>query len=419
MSAPALKETASGISRRLLLCGASGAALVAHSAAAQNTWPQKPIRLVVPFAAGGGTDIVARMIGRTLSQQLGQPVVIDNKPGASTLIGTEIAARARPDGYTLLLAASTSYSVNPALRAARAYNPSRDLAPIAIVARVPLVLFAGGTAPWHSLSELVGAAKARPGQIRYATFGNASGSHLTGELFALAAGIRLQDIPYRGSSQAMVAVIGGEVDLGIDTVASVAPHARSGKVRALGIVGAARSGLLPPSRNSTGHCTFRHRRFAVGVAVAGDEAAVEHVHLRVAREHAAHQRARAAMQPGAGAQRRGRRRHHRMREHVDHVDGLERLVLRVVQQRGRHLHREGRAHQRQVRHAFGRAAGRFQRDQRAEAVADQRRLAARRPLSSSASTKSAAFLHAGRRLAFAAAWPGRSTASTFQPWCAK
>jgi tripartite-type tricarboxylate transporter receptor subunit TctC len=248
MSAPALKETASGISRRLLLCGASGAALVAHSAAAQNTWPQKPIRLVVPFAAGGGTDIVARMIGRTLSQQLGQPVVIDNKPGASTLIGTEIAARARPDGYTLLLAASTSYSVNPALRAARAYNPSRDLAPIAIVARVPLVLFAGGTAPWHSLSELVGAAKARPGQIRYATFGNASGSHLTGELFALAAGIRLQDIPYRGSSQAMVAVIGGEVDLGIDTVASVAPHARSGKVRALGIVGAARSGLLPGVR---------------------------------------------------------------------------------------------------------------------------------------------------------------------------
>ncbi|MDQ0069133.1 tripartite-type tricarboxylate transporter receptor subunit TctC [Variovorax boronicumulans] len=255
MSAPALKETASGISRRLLLCGASGAALVAHpavaaaaTAVAQNTWPQKPIRLVVPFAAGGGTDIVARMIGRTLSQQLGQPVVIDNKPGASTLIGTEMAARARPDGYTLLLAASTSYSVNPALRAARAYNPSRDLAPIAIVARVPLVLFAGGTAPWHSLSELVGAAKARPGQIRYATFGNASGSHLTGELFALAAGIRLQDIPYRGSSQAMVAVIGGEVDLGIDTVASVAPHARSGKVRALGIVGAARSGLLPGVR---------------------------------------------------------------------------------------------------------------------------------------------------------------------------
>ncbi len=190
------------------------------------------------------------MIGQTLSQRLGQPVVVDNKPGASTLIGTEIVARARPDGYTLLLAGSTSYSVNPALRATHAYNPSRDLAPVVvvIVARVPLVLFAGSTTPWRSLPELIEAAKARPGRIRYATFGNASGSHLTGELFALAAGIRLQDIPYRGSSQALVAVIGGEIELGIDTVASVAPYVRSGKLRALGIVGAARSGLLPGVR---------------------------------------------------------------------------------------------------------------------------------------------------------------------------
>ncbi|SFP59133.1 Tripartite-type tricarboxylate transporter, receptor component TctC [Variovorax sp. 770b2] len=249
MPAHALKQTASGISRRVLLCGVSGAALAAHSAVtAQEAWPQKPIRLVVPFAAGGGTDIVARMIGQALSQHLGQPVVIDNRPGASTLIGTGIVARAGPDGYTLLLAGSTSYSVNPALRAARAYRPSRDLAPIAIVARVPLVLVAGSGTPWRSLPELIDAAKARPGRVRYATFGNASGSHLTGELFALAAGIRLQDIAYRGSSQALVAVMGGEVEMGIDTVASVAPHVRSGKLRALGIVGAARSGLLPGVR---------------------------------------------------------------------------------------------------------------------------------------------------------------------------
>jgi tripartite-type tricarboxylate transporter receptor subunit TctC len=244
-----LKQTASGISRRVLLCGASGAALAAHAAGAGlGPWPQKPIRLVVPLAAGGGTDIVARMIGQALSQQLGQPVVIDNRPGASTLIGTEIVARARPDGYTLLLAGSTSYSVNPALRAARAYRPSRDLALIAIVARVPLVLVVGSAAPWNSLTELIDGAKARPGRIRYATFGTASGSHLTGELFALAAGIQLQDIAYRGSSQALVGVMGGEVEMGIDTVASVAPYVHSGRLRALGVMGAAPSSLLPGVR---------------------------------------------------------------------------------------------------------------------------------------------------------------------------
>ncbi|QNK65926.1 tripartite tricarboxylate transporter substrate binding protein [Variovorax sp. PAMC26660] len=236
------------VSRRQLLLCASAVLAAPAAAVAEDAWPRRAIRLVVPFSPGGGTDIVARRISETLSQRLGQPIVIDNKPGASTVIGTDIVARARPDGYTLLLSGSTSYSVNPALRATRSYNPSRDLAPIAIVARVPLVLFAGSATPWRSLPELIADARARPGRIRYATFGNASGPHLTGELFALAADIALQDIPYQGSNQGLLAVIGGEVDLGIDTVASVAPQVHSGKLRALGIVGAARSGLLPGIR---------------------------------------------------------------------------------------------------------------------------------------------------------------------------
>jgi tripartite-type tricarboxylate transporter receptor subunit TctC len=234
----------------LLRRGLSALALAAIAALAlpgwaQDAWPAKPVKLVVPFPPGGGTDLVARAMGQQLSQRLKQPVVIDNKPGASTIIGTDAVAKAAPDGYTLLLSGSTSYSVNPALRAKLPYDPVRDLAPIAIVARTPLVLVVNGGAPWHSVAELVAAAKARPKGIRYATFGSGSGPHLAGELLALAAGVQLQDVPYKGSSQSAIALIGGEIEMGIDTVASVAPHVRSGKLRALGIVGATRSSLLP------------------------------------------------------------------------------------------------------------------------------------------------------------------------------
>ena len=234
-------------SRGLLLC--AFAAFAVHAPAlAQTTWPERAIKLVVPFPPGGGTDLVARAMGHSLSEHLGQPIVIDNKPGASTVIGTDAVAKATPDGYTLLLSGSTSYSVNPALRAKLPYDPTRDLAPIAIVARTPLVLVVGKGTPWKSLPELIAAAKAKPKTIRYATFGSGSGPHLAGELFALAAGIQLQDIPYKGSSQAAIAVIGGEIEVGIDTVASVAPHVQSGKLRALGIVGATRSSMLPEVR---------------------------------------------------------------------------------------------------------------------------------------------------------------------------
>ena len=234
----------------LLRRGLSALALAAIAALAlpgwaQDAWPAKPVKLVVPFPPGGGTDLVARAMGQQLSQRLKQPVVIDNKPGASTIIGTDAVAKAAPDGYTLLLSGSTSYSVNPALRAKLPYDPVRDLAPIAIVARTPQVLVVNGGAPWHSVAELVAAAKARPKGIRYATFGSGSGPHLAGELLALAAGVQLQDVPYKGSSQSAIALIGGEIEMGIDTVASVAPHVRSGKLRALGIVGATRSSLLP------------------------------------------------------------------------------------------------------------------------------------------------------------------------------
>ena len=212
---------------------------------AQEPWPVKPIRLIVPFPPGGGTDLIARALGQKLGERLKQPVVIENRPGASTIIGADAVAKAAPDGYTLLLSGSTTFSVNPALRAKLPYEPLRDLAPIAIVARTPLVLVVAQNAPWKTVDQLIASAKARPQSIRYATFGAGSGPHLAGELFALAAGVKLQDIPYKGSAQSTLAVISGEIEVDIDTVAAVAPHIQAGKLRALGIVGASRSSLLP------------------------------------------------------------------------------------------------------------------------------------------------------------------------------
>ena len=214
-------------------------------AQASDTWPAKPVKLVVPFPPGGGTDIVARSLGKKLAENLGQAVVIDNKPGAATIIGADAVAKAQPDGYTLLVSGSTTYSVNAALRARLPYDPMKDLAPVAIVAKAPLVLVVNAGSTWRSVAELTAAAKAKPGGIRYATFGSGSAPHLAGEMFAMAVGVKLQDVPYKGSSQSTVALIGGEIEMGIDTVAAVAPHVRSGKLRALAVVGPTRSSMLP------------------------------------------------------------------------------------------------------------------------------------------------------------------------------
>lgn len=231
----------------VLLCLAAVQGAHAQTAA-KGDWPQRPIRMVVPFTAGGGSDIVARVLARPLSQQLGQPVFIDNRPGAATVIGTQYVVRSVPDGHTLLLSGSTSFSINPALRKKLPYDPARDLAPIAIVARSSLALVGGKDTPWHSLPELIAAAKAHPGRIRYGTFGPGSGPHLAGEMLAAAAGIRLQAVPYRNTGQLAVALSAGEVDLGIEVAGALAPLVNAGRLRALAVFGAGRSGALPGVR---------------------------------------------------------------------------------------------------------------------------------------------------------------------------
>ena len=223
----------------------SAVSLLPSGALADALWPSRPIKLVVPFPPGGGTDLVARAVGQKLADRLKQAVVIDNKPGASTIIGTDAVAKAAPDGYTLLLSGSTSYTVNPALRSKLPYDPLRDLAPILIVSRTPLVLVVNADKPWRDVKDLIAAAKTRPKALHYATFGPGSAPHLAGALFALAAGVGIQDVPYKGSAQSAMAVMSGEIDMAIDTVASVAPHVKAGRLRALGIVGSTRASLLP------------------------------------------------------------------------------------------------------------------------------------------------------------------------------
>lgn len=233
------------LSRRQFQLAALAATIAGSAPAWAQNYPAKPVRLVVPFPPGGGTDMVARAFGQKLSDRLGQPVIVDNRPGAATIIGTDAVVKSAPDGYSVLLSGSTSFTVNPALRGKLPYDPMKDLAPLAVVARAPLALVVSGSAPWRSTRELVAAARAKPRDLRYATFGSGSGPHLAGELFALATDVKLQDVPYKGSSQATLAVMAGEIEIGIDTVAAVAPHVKAGKLRALGIVGPTRSSLMP------------------------------------------------------------------------------------------------------------------------------------------------------------------------------
>lgn len=220
------------------------AGLLATGAAAQ-TFPDRPVRLIVPFAAGGVTDLAARVVGQQLSTKWGQQVVVENRPGAGGLIGVEAAIRSEPNGYTILMATNGEVVIHPALSSKPRFNPFEDLAPIAMVTSTPFVWTANNGAGINALGELVSAAKAKPGQLAYSSAGVGSSNHLATEQFAVAAGIKLQHIPYRGGAPAATAITSGEVPIGVVALSAAKSVADSGRVKLLAVTSKNRLKLLP------------------------------------------------------------------------------------------------------------------------------------------------------------------------------
>lgn len=224
------------------LVGLALAALVSH--AAQAAYPDKPIRLVVPFAPGGGTDTISRILADEMSKDLGQNVIVDNRPGAGTIIGTGVVAGSEPDGYTLLMA-TPAFAVNPSLNAKMPFDTFKDLAPVALVARSFNVLVVNKDVPINSISELIAYAKEHPDELDYGSFGNGTSAHLAGALFNALAGTSLTHVPYKGAAPAITDLIGGQIEVMFTTVASVSGHIASGSVRPLAVTSSERSPAFP------------------------------------------------------------------------------------------------------------------------------------------------------------------------------
>ena len=234
------------VTRRQVLSLAAGSAALASIA--RTTWaqayPARPVRILVGFAAGGNFDIVARLLGQSLSEQFGQPVIVENRPGASSNIATEAVVRAPADGYTLLLGGAVN-AVNATLYDKLGFNFISDLAPVAGVVRFPNVMTVGASFPAKTVAEFIAYAKANPGKINHGSSGNGTTQHLAGELFKMMTGVDFLHVPYKGGSQAITALLGGQVQVLFEALPPSIPHIKSGQIRALAMTSAARSGALP------------------------------------------------------------------------------------------------------------------------------------------------------------------------------
>ena len=227
------------------LAGAALLCALAGTAAAQ-TWPAKNISLIVPFPAGGTTDVLARALGQELAKCLGQPVIVENKPGADATLGADFVAKAKPDGYTLLMGA-VHHTIATSVYRKLAYDFQKDLAPITTVAMVPnvLVVQADAATPIRTVPELIAQAKRAPGKLTFGSNGNGTGQHLIGAQFESMAGVQLLHVPYKGSGPMATDLLGGQISMSFDTITPVLPHIKAGKLRALAVTTAKRSAALP------------------------------------------------------------------------------------------------------------------------------------------------------------------------------
>ena len=207
-------------------------------------YPSRPIRLIVPFAPGGGTDILVRILSPRLSASLGQQMVVENRPGASSVIGTGEVVRSAPDGYTLL-AVDTSFTVNPSLQPKMPYDSLKDLAPVIHLAAAPVILVVHPSVPAKSVADLVALARSKPGGLSYASGGNGASTHLAGELFKMVAGVDVVHIPYKGTGPAIADVVAGQVQMNFAGISSARQHVDSGRLRAIAVTGARRNSALP------------------------------------------------------------------------------------------------------------------------------------------------------------------------------
>ena len=234
-------------SRRRLLAGAAAATLPTWwmPARAQDSWPNKPIKIVVPFAAGGTSDALARLLGEKLQGVLKQTVIVDNKGGAGGVIGADAVAKSAPDGYTFVLGTISSHAINPVLQPKMPYDAAKDFVPTFFIGNIANMLLCGAQQPYKSVKDVIAAAKAKPGTLGFGTAGAGSSQHLSGEKFKLDAGIDLIHVPYKGSGPSMQDLIAGQIPLSFETALVALPQISAGKVRALAVTTAKRSKVAP------------------------------------------------------------------------------------------------------------------------------------------------------------------------------
>ncbi len=262
--------------RRNLLQATSLAIAMPSLAWAQDKYPSKPITLICPYAAGGNADQRSRQIGRFISTALGQPVIVDNKPGAGGNIGTEAIARAKPDGYTIGMGNFAPLAVNPTMFRKMNFDPAKDLVPVCLIEKGPLVLMVPANSPFKSVKDIMAAAKASPGKLSFASGGLGGSHHLSGEMFKSLAGLSITHIPYKGGAPATTDLMGGQVDMMFEQMYSAAPSIRAGKLRALAITSKTRSPLFPdlPTMAESGVPGFEVQNWQGLVAPAGTPAAL-------------------------------------------------------------------------------------------------------------------------------------------------